>query len=133
MNSFKAKLIYSLLGYGLIGGAVICAIFYYLFPAFYSNYSIWILVFFLMVESLALLFIEHSSKTVTAKQLVNSYLMTKVIKIIILLFSIVIYALVVKDNVKAFVLNFITLYLLFLGIETFLFTRIERRLKEKEQ
>lgn len=135
MGSFKATLITSVLAYGLIAGAIVGAILFYTFPAFYTNWYLAILAFFLVAEPLILLFVEHESKGADAnpKKLLNAYMMTKVIKTIAMLASIGIYAIAVKENLKSFALTFFILYIIFLAIETFLFTRIEKRLKEKKQ
>lgn len=132
MNSFKSKLVATMLAYGCVIGAGLGAILYYVFPSFYPSSFIWILLFFLVVEPLILLFVEKSSHTANPKQLLNAYLMTKVIKTVATLAVIAIYAIAVKENVKSFVLTFMILYMLFLAVETILFTRIEKRLKEKQ-
>lgn len=133
MNSFKTKLIASMLAYGCTIGAALGAILYYVFPTFYPNWYLGILAFFLVVEPLIILFVEKSSHTSTPKQLLNAYMLTKVIKTVASLMFIAIYAIAVKEEIKSFVLTFMILYMLFLAVETILFTRIEKRLKEKQQ
>lgn len=130
---FKAKLIASILAYGCIVGGTLGAILYYVFPAFYPSWYLGILIFFLCIEPLIVLFVEKSSHTATPKQLLNTYMMTKVIKTVASLMLIAIYAIAVKEEIKSFILSFMILYMLFLAIETMLFTRIEQRLKEKQQ
>lgn len=132
MNSFKAKLVATMLAYGCVIGAILGSILYYIFPSFYPSSYLGILAFFLIVEPLIILFVEKSSHSASPKQLLNVYLMTKVIKTVASLAVIAIYAIAVKENVKSFVLTFMILYMLFLAVETILFTRIEKRLKEKQ-
>lgn len=135
MNSFKAKLVTSVLAYGLVMGAILGAILFYAFPPFYTNWYLAILAFFLIIEPLILLFVEQESRDADTnpKKLLNVYMMTKVIKTITVLGSIAIYGIAVKEGLKSFALTFFILYIIFLAIETFLFTRIEKRLKEKKQ
>ena len=134
MNSSKVKLVTSVLGCGLIIGAIVGAILYYGFPDYFTNWYFGILAFFLIVEPLILLYIEHDSRTVKDKQLVNSYMLTKTIKIIAILgFVVVYYALAGKEEIKNFVIALIALYMLFLVLETFFFAKIEKHLKEKKQ
>lgn len=135
MNSFKAKLVTSVLAYGLVMGAILGAILFYAFPSFYTNWYLAILAFFLIIEPLILLFVEQESRDADTnpKKLLNVYMMTKVIKTITVLGSIAIYGIAVKEGLKSFALTFFILYIIFLAIETFLFTRIEKRLKEKKQ
>ncbi len=133
MNSFKTKLVATMLAYGCMIGAALGAILFYAFPAFYPSWYLGILAFFLVIEPLIILFVERASNVATSKQLANTYMMTKVIKTVASLTFIAVYAIAVKEEVKSFVLTFMILYMLFLAVETILFTRIEKRLKEKQQ
>lgn len=133
MNSFKAKLVTSVLGYGLIIGAAVGAIIYYKFPTYFSNWYFGILGFFLVIESLVLLYVEYDSRKENGKQLVNSYMLTKVFKIIAILgFVIIYYVSEGKEEIRNFVIPLMVLYALFLLVETFFFSKIEKRLKEKK-
>ena len=134
MNSFRTKLIAGILGYGCVLGAVVGAVLYYGFPAYFTNWYYGILAFFLVVEPLVLVYIENESRTATDRQLVNSYMLTKVVKTVAVLGLIVIYyAVVGRENLKSFVIVLLIFYFLFLVVETFFFTKIEKRLKEKQQ
>ncbi len=133
MGSFKTKLVATMLAYGCTMGAILGAILFYAFPEFYPSWYLGILAFFLVIEPLIILYVERQSNTATSRQLANTYMMTKVIKTVASLTFITIYALTVKEEVKSFVLTFMILYLLFLAVETILFTRIEKRLKEKKE
>ncbi len=134
MDFFKAKLITSLLAFGLIiGGALVGALLYYVFPDFYPDWYEGILLFFLLLESLILIYVESASRRVTQRQMLNTYMLTKVVKIFAALIFILVYAKVVGEGIKSFILVFMIFYLLFLGFEAFLFLRIEKRLKKKQQ
>ena len=87
MDFFKAKLITSTLAFGLIAGALIGVLLYYQFPQYYPHWYEGILFFFLILESLILIYVESASRKVTSRQMLNTYMLTKVIKIFIRLFS----------------------------------------------
>ena len=133
MDFTKAKLITSLLAFGLITGAAIGALLYYQFPDYYPDWYEGILAFFLILESLILIYVESASRKVTQRQMLNTYMLTKVIKVFSALIFIGIYYAIVRENIKSFVLVFMIFYLLFLAMESWLFLKIEKRLKNKQQ
>lgn len=131
MDVFKVRLVTIVLAFGLITGAAIGALLYYVLPQFYPAWYFQIVFFFLILESLLMYFVASGSKNVTSKKMVNIYMLSKVIKIIASLGFIAIYAIAVKENVKNFVLIFVVFYALYLFLEIFLFSKIEKRLKDK--
>ncbi|MDR2953922.1 MAG: hypothetical protein LBV43_02445 [Prevotella sp.] len=133
MDFFKAKLITSILAFGLIAGALIGMLLYYQFPDYYPNWYEGILAFFLILESLIISYVVSASKKVTQRQMLNTYMLTKVVKVFAALIFIGAYAIMVKENIKSFVLVFMVFYLLFLAMESFLFLKVEKRLKNKQQ
>ena len=133
MDFFKAKLITSTLAFGLIAGALIGVLLYYQFPQYYPHWYEGILLFFLILESLILIYVESASRKVTSRQMLNTYMLTKVIKIFAALIFVGAYAMIVKENIKSFVLIFMIFYLLFLAFEAYLFTKIEKRIKKQQQ
>ena len=133
MDFFKAKLITSTLAFGLIAGALIGVLLYYQFPQYYPHWYEGILFFFLILESLILIYVESASRKVTSRQMLNTYMLTKVIKIFAALIFVGAYAMIVKENIKSFILIFMIFYLLFLAFEAYLFTKIEKRIKKQQQ
>lgn len=133
MDFFKAKLITSVIAFGLITGALIGMLLYYQFPEFYPNWYGGILVFFLILETIIVSYVVSASNKVNQKQMLNTYLLIKVIKIFAALLFVGAYAIIVKENLKSFVLVFMIFYLLFLGMESILFLKVEKRLKNKQQ
>lgn len=133
MDFFRAKLITSVIAFGLITGAIIGMLLYYQFPEFYPNWYEGILAFFLILESGIVSYVVSASNKVNQKQMLNTYMLIKVIKIFAALMFVGAYAIIVKENLKSFVLVFMIFYLLFLGIESILFFRVEKRLKNKQQ
>lgn len=133
MNFFRAKLISSVLAFGLITGGLLGALLYFQLPDYYPNWYEVIVIFFLALESFIIGFVESTSHKATQRQLLNTYMLTKVIKVFASLIFVGVYALVVEEGIKNFVLIFMLFYLLYLGIESFLFVRIEKQLKKKQQ
>ncbi|MFV0417342.1 MAG: hypothetical protein ACK5KT_01250 [Dysgonomonas sp.] len=133
MDFFRAKLITLVLAFGLIAGALVGMLLYYQFPDYYPNWYEGILAFFLVLETFIISFVVSASKKVTQRQMLNTYMLTKVIKIFAALIFVGAYAIIVKENIKSFVLIFMIFYLLFLAMESILFTKIEKRLKNKQQ
>lgn len=133
MDFFRPKLVFIALSFGLIISALIGGLLYYVFPNYYPNWFEAIIIFFLILEPLVVVYVEATSRKATQRQLLNTYMLTKVIKIFASLIFVAIYALVVKEGIKSFVLIFMSFYILYLFIETFIFMKIEKRLKEKKQ
>ncbi|MFR9166578.1 MAG: hypothetical protein ACLVKO_10330 [Dysgonomonas sp.] len=132
MDSFKVKLIFALIAFGLIAGGVVGALLYYVFPQYYPNWYFGIIFFFIITESIMMYYVASQIKNVSSKKMVNVYMMAKVVKIILALIFVTVYALAVKENLKNFVLIFLVFYVLYLFVETFLFSRIEKHFKEKK-
>nr|WP_297164610.1 hypothetical protein [uncultured Dysgonomonas sp.] len=131
MNIFKANLIIYVIAFGLlISGCLGLGLSYFL-PTFNWNWFIGLAAFYLIIESIVVSMVETFSQKKDKKQMVNIYMLTKVIKIIASLIFITVYVVIVKENVKAFVAVFILFYLLYLIAETFIFMKIEKRIKEK--
>jgi len=132
MDSLKVRLILSVIGFALISGAVIGAVLYYLLPQFYPAFFFLIVGFFAVVESAVVWYVAGRASKATSGKMVNVYMLSKVVKILVSLVFITIYAIAVKEGIKNFVLVFVVFYALFLFFETFLFSRIERILKSKK-
>lgn len=133
MDSFRMKLLGTLWAYGLIVGSAIGLILVYLLPQYYTDWFPGLLFFFLIIETVIVYYVESYSKKATARQLSNTYMMTKVVKMLTALILVGIYALAVKEGLKSFVLIFMLLYVVFLVIETLSFTRIEKHLKKEKE
>lgn len=131
MNIFKTKLIIYIIAFGLIISGCIGIGLSYFMPTFNWNWLIGLTVFFLAIESVVVSLVERYSQKKEKKQMVNAYMLTKVIKVIASLIFITTYVIIVKENIKAFIAVFISFYLLYLIAETFIFMKIEKRIKEK--
>jgi hypothetical protein len=132
MNAYKTRLIFALTGYGLLVGAGIAAILHYCFPGFSWNWFLAVFIFFLALEILIVNLIANNSRSGNDKRLVNIYMLTKVLKVVLSLAFILVYFLVERTmGIKPFIIIFIAFYLLFLIAETYLLTKIERHIKLK--
>lgn len=131
IQSIRLKTITNIIAWGLIIGGFIGLIIFLWFPVYYSNWYSAILVFFIILESINVLWIEKKSKSLTDMQLANIYLLSKTMKIILSLFLILIFSIIVKDKIEVrnFTISFILLYLTFLAIESVQFLKIEKELK----
>lgn len=133
MSSLKARLILALTGYGLLVGAGIAFVLHEYFPGLSWNWFLGIFIFFLALESVIINLVVNNSKN-EDKKLVNVYMFTKVLKIILSLVFVLIYFIVERtNNIKSFVIVFIAFYLLFLIAETYLLTKVEKRIKSEKK
>ena len=114
---------------GFVGGAVIGALTHFFGGVFDIYWFVGVLFLFLIIELVVLSYVYNQSEKADGKKMVNVYMLAKVVKILLSLLVVLIYALVVKDGLKIFALNFILLYFLFLGMESLLFVKIERHFK----
>lgn len=135
MQSLKSKLIFNTIGLGLVVGAIIGIIFYYIFPAYYTNWYFVIWLFFMLMETFCIYTLEKMSHTSTARQMINGYLLMKTVKIVLSLFLIVLYVAIVKEKplVLRFTISFIVLYLSFLAIESSQYLKLEKSLKKNKK
>ena len=133
MDLFRTKFILLLISFILLFGTGIGAFFYYLFPQFYPQWYTLIPVFFFFVGLSLIFTVDIGSKKLEQKKLVNLYMSTRVVKIILSLVFMGIYALVVKTGIKNFVLVFMLFYLFSIAFETYFFINIERRLKARNE
>lgn len=132
MNSFKARLFSGLIGYGLLVGAIGAVILHNYFPVFSWNWYSAILIFFIIVETFILNLVEKNSHSEDKNRMVNIYTLTKAIKIILSLVFVLIYYIIERSyNIKMFIIIYIVFYLLFLIAETFLFAKVEKHIKMK--
>lgn len=133
MNLFKTRLIFGLIGYGLLAGAGVAVVLHNFFPGLDWSWFAAILVFFMAIESLIIHLAVNGSYSKDEKRLVNIYMLTKSLKIIPSLIFILIYFLVEGTyNLKNFIVVYIIFYLLFLIAETYMLTRIEKHIKLKD-
>lgn len=128
---FKAKYITLLISFSLILGAGVGALLYYVFPQYYPQWYLYIVLFFFIIELALIFIIENGSKKLEQKKMVNLYMATRVSKIILSLAFVGIYALTVKTGIKNFAIIFLLFYFFSILFETYYMIKVERRTKEK--
>ena len=129
MDSLKTKYNLLLISSIMIFGGGIGVLLHYIFPAFYPQWYFGILFFFLIAESFVIFVVDKGSNNLSGRKLVNLYMAIKGIKILLALIFVGIYAAVIKDGIKNFVMVFILFYLIYLGLELPFYAAIERRVK----
>lgn len=133
MDVFKTKLITYTVASGLLISGCIGLGLYYFFPTLIDwDWYAGIVLFFLIIETGIMLYVNSASQTKEKKQMVNVYMLTKVLKMLISLVVIGIFAFNDKEHLKGFIAVFILFYLLYLAVETSLFVKIEKHIKEKK-
>ncbi len=134
MDVFKTKLITYTVACGLLISGCIGLVLFYAFPTLINwDWYVSIVLYFLIIESGIMLYVNSASETKDKKQMVNVYMLTKVVKILLSLVVIAIFAFNYKDQLKGFIIVFILFYLLYLAVETSLFVKIEKHIKEKKK
>ena len=88
---------------------------------------------FTAIEIFIVWFMEVKSEKLTQPQMINFLMGTKVVKILIALLLIAIYAFTVKTRQTSFYVVFLGTYLVFLLFNTFYLTSREKRLKTKQR
>lgn len=132
MDSLKVRLLLATTAFSLISGALVGALLHYVLPQFYPDFFWGIVLFFFVIESFVIWYVASKAQKATSAKMVNLYMLAKVIKILVsLIFIVIYYASGGKENIKNFILVFIVFYGLYLFFETFLFSKIEKQLKNK--
>lgn len=90
-----------------------------------------VIAFFFLYELMVIIITDKKGKTSTDRQLVNLYLGLKVGKIFLSLILVSIYAFVIKEEVKRFVLVFVLIYFIYLLFDTLYLSKREKRTKTK--
>ena len=112
MDVFKTKLITYTVASGLLISGCIGLGLYYFFPTLIDwDWYTGIVLFFLIIETGIMLYVNSASQTKEKKQMVNVYMLTKVVKMLISLVVIGIFAFNDKEHLKGFIAVFILFYL----------------------
>ncbi len=130
---FRNKIVLATLFLGLTLGSALGVVLYNFIENFDLNWYIASLMFFVIMEVGIMIYVEGKSAKTEPKKIVNTYMLAKVVKILSALLLAAIYAFVVKHGVKNFMIGFISLYILFLFIESRMFMIIEKHLKENKK
>lgn len=134
MDLLKKKLIGNLVLFGAIGGGIIGAVIHFLLPAYsIGGWFVGILLLLIVAMVLVVNYVISASEKVTDRKLANVYMLILMVQMLVVLAIVTLYSLMIKENTPGFALSFILLFLLFLGLETWSFVKLEKFLKEKKQ
>ena len=86
---------------------------------------------FFIYELIVILINEKKSKTLNSRKVMLSFFGFKAGKIIFSLLFVAIYAILIKEELKRFVLVFIILYFIYLFFETVYFVSVEKKNKKE--
>ncbi len=92
-----------------------------------------VLPLFFYITGLAFIFIMMKMPKDNPKEMVNMYMLLRVIKVFIGLIIITFYWFLHKEQIRSFAIIFIVFYLIYLGIETYIYMKIEMYLKEEQK
>ncbi|NDV68224.1 hypothetical protein D0T66_04855 [Dysgonomonas sp. 25] len=133
MNLLKIRLISGMVGYALVAGAIVAAVLNHLQHMISWSSFFAIILFFLFVEVVNIQLVSAGSQKKDKKKLINIYMLTKVIKVVLSLFFVLFYVILNKgSDLKTFIIVFVVFYILFLLAELFAFSRIEKHIKANE-
>ena len=116
----------------LVGGGLGALVLHYLEPGHYFGGYPFIPVYFYFF-GLFSIYMFDACRRHAPQKLVLLYLAMKVMKIILSVILLLIYCIVVHQEAKAFLLTFISFYLLYLIYETWFFFSFEVNLKRKKK
>jgi hypothetical protein len=89
-----------------------------------------IILFLFIYELRSIIVVNKKITLISPKQIVSLYILLKSIKIFVFLAILIIYTLVVKTEVKRFILIAILLYFVYLLFDTIFLTSMEKKIKK---
>jgi len=113
-------------------GVVTEVVYYFLVPAGYFELFPTIGVFFLIlgiISYFSMVYYRNSSQT----QLLNVYMFGRILKLFLTLFFLVIYIFLFEPHKKAFALTILANYIVFSGLELYIYSLFIRRLTKHEK
>jgi len=92
-----------------------------------------LLIYFLIVETAIIYVINNGIKKYGQKKLISLYMTVRVVKILLSLAFLGIYALVEETDIRNFAIVFMLFYVCSIGFETWYFIRKERQHRDEEK
>lgn len=92
-----------------------------------------VLPLFFYLIGLAFIFIMVRMPKDKPKEMVNTYMLLRVVKVFIGIIILTIYWFLDKEQIRSFAIIFIIFYLIYLGVETYIYSRIEMYLKQEQK
>jgi len=130
MGKFTDKILFANLSFGLVFSVVMGLIVFLLVPSFNILWLFATALFFFVVQNAVFLYINSIVNKKNSKiQLAQAYLLTKTIKILLALMYAGISVLIMTENKKVFLIVFVVFYVSYLIVESFLFMKIEKHIK----
>lgn len=102
------------------------------FPQILINTYFLIPAFFYIV-GLVFIYIMMKIPKDNPKEMINTYMLLRVIKVFVGVTMLTLYWFLDKENMRSFAIIFIIFYLIYLGMETYIYTRMETYLKIQEK
>jgi Ca2+/Na+ antiporter len=92
-----------------------------------------VLPLFFYVTGLAFIFIMMKMPKDNPKEMVNNYMLLRVVKVFIGVIILTFYWFLDREQIRSFAIIFIIFYLIYLGIETYIYSKIEMFLKKEQK
>ena len=92
-----------------------------------------VLPLFFYVTGLAFIFIMMKVPKDKPKEMVNTYMLMRVVKVFVGVIIITFYWFLDKEQIRSFAIIFIIFYLIYLAVETYIYMKIEMYLKEEQK
>lgn len=132
MGSFAKRLITNLLLRVFVVSLALGGLVYCLLPAYYSQTFPLIFGVLALVQVLLLWSLDKISRTASPVRLAQFYLGTMVGKMLLAMLVLGV-AMVWQSDFRVFAVNFMLLYFVFLGFESWAFFKFEKYLKENKE
>lgn len=92
-----------------------------------------VLPLFFYVTGLAFIFIMMKVPKDKPKEMVNTYMLMRVVKVFVGVIIITFYWFLDKEQIRSFAIIFIIFYLIYLAVETYIYMKIEMYLKKEQK
>ena len=116
----------------LLSGGILGYILYCFFPEHYfKGYPI-VPVYFFILNAISITIIDACRK-ISRSRLLQTYILTKLIRILLSVILMVVYCLIAQKGIKVFLLTFIAMYLVYLVYDTWFFSKFEMKLKKDKR
>lgn len=132
MKRLKQKYLFCLLSSLMVLGGGVGALLYYMLPTHYPHWYFGILAFVFVLEVAVLYVVCRGSERLTGQKLANLYMAIKGGKLLLSLLFVGAYMLMVRENVKNFVLVYLVFYLFYVLLEIPFYAEIEQRIKNSK-
>jgi hypothetical protein len=106
--------------------AIICLAWQLILPGFISRHW-WVLLIFFLVATGILLRMAPADINARFSRFVNYFMLTSMLKILILIIVLVLYALMLPHELVRFAITLLVLYFVYLGFEVYWLLRLQKK------